>query len=287
MKILFIKSNIHHKNLNFILNCKKINFHIINSICDFYNVDINNFDAVISPCDDIDVSKYPNTKFIFGPQFSVFPEDRLSLIKRNKTVYNLLSDWVINIWTQFPACNNLKLVALPFGVDTEKFIDIKSIQDRNKVIVYFKHRNPSDLLFIENFLQRKNINYVIFSYDKKYDEEDYIYHLQNSKFCIWVDAHESQGFALQEALSCNVPLLVWTITSMNQEYGSNYKNWPATTTSYWDNICGEKFHNINELEETFNKLIDNINNYKPREFILENLSVEVCENRFINLINNM
>jgi hypothetical protein len=287
MKVLFIKSHIHHKNFNFILKCKQINFYIVDSINQINNIDLNSFDAVISPCDTIDVSKYPNTKFIFGPQFSIFPEDRLKIIKGPKTVYNLLSKWVINIWEKFPVCNNLNLVALPFGVDTEKFIDNKSIYERNKVMVYFKHRNPADLYFIESFLKYKNINYSVFSYDRKYHENEYISYLQNSKYCIWVDAHESQGFALQEALSCNVPLLVWNVTSMNQEYGSTYSNLPATTTSYWDNKCGELFYNVNEFEVTYNKFIENINNYKPREFILENLSVDVCESKLIEFINNM
>ena len=223
----------------------------------------------------------------FGPQFSVFPEESLNIIKGPKTVYNLLSNWVINIWRQFPVCNNLKLIALPFGVDTERFKDIKPISERDKVMIYFKHRNPVDLHFIENFLKTQYIEYTIFSYDTKYDENDYINYLQNSKFCIWVDAHESQGFALQEALSCNVPLLVWNVTSMNQEHMSNYSNLPATTTSYWDNKCGELFYNINEFEMTYNKFIENIDNYKPREFILDNFSIDVCENKLIDLINNM
>ena len=287
MKVLFIKSHIHHKNLNFILKCKKINFYIVESINAINIIDLNTFDAVISPCDTIDVSKYPNTKFIFGPQFSVFPEERLTIIKGSNSVYNLLSNWVINIWKNFPVCNNLNLIALPFGVDTEKFVDNKSITEKNNVMVYFKHRNPAELYFIESFFKYKNINYSVFSYDRKYDENQYISYLQNSKYCIWVDAHESQGFALQEALSCNVPLLVWNVTSMNQEYGSTYSNLPATTTSYWDNKCGELFYNVNEFEITYNKFIENINNYKPREFILENLSVDVCENKLIEFINNM
>lgn len=287
MKILFIKSHIHHKNLNFILNCKKINFYIVDSIHEIINLDLNLFDAVISPCVPIDVSKYPNVKFIFGPQFSVFPENTLNQIKGHKTAYNLLSEWVINIWKLYPICNDLNLVALPFGVDTDKFIDNKSIFQRNKIMVYFKHRNPSDLLFIENFLKLKNLDYHIFSYDKRYNESDYIEYLQNTKFCIWIDAHESQGFALQEALSCNVPLLVWNVTSMNQEYGSTYSNLKATTTSYWDNKCGEIFYDINSFEIIFDNFINNINNYNPREFILENLSTHICENKLIEFINNM
>ena len=287
MKILFIKSHIHHKNLNFILNCKKINFYIVDSIHEIINLDLNLFDAVISPCVPIDVSKYPNVKFIFGPQFSVFPENTLNQIKGPKTAYNLLSEWVINIWKLYPICNDLNLVALPFGVDTDKFIDNKSIFQRNKIMVYFKHRNPSDLLFIENFLKLKNLDYCIFSYDKRYNESDYIEYLQNTKFCIWIDAHESQGFALQEALSCNVPLLVWNVTSMNQEYGSTYSNLKATTTSYWDDKCGEIFYDINSFEIIFDNFINNINNYNPREFILENLSTHICENKLIEFINNM
>jgi len=287
MRVIFIKSHIHHKNLNFILNCKKINFFIVNSIADFYKMDISTFDAVISPCDPINVSQYPNMKFIFGPQFSVFPDNKLATIKGPNSVYNLLSDWVINIWRQYPICNNLRLIPLPFGVDTDKFVNIKPISERNNVVLYFKHRNPSDLHLVENFLRNKNISYNLFSYDQRYDEGNYLACLQNAKYAIWVDAHESQGFAIQEALSCDVPLLVWNVTSMNQEYGSNYSNLAATTTSYWDAKCGERFYHIGELETTYSRFIKNIENYRPREFIVENLSVEVCENKLIETIKSI
>jgi len=287
MQILFIKSHIHVKNLNFILKCKIIKFTIIEWVDDFYKMDISSFDAVISPCDPIDVSLYPNTKFIFGPQFSVFPDNKLNIIKGKNALYNLLSDWVVNIWKQYSICDNLKLVTLPFGVDTEKFKEVKSLSERNNVIVYFKHRDPLDLQLIENFLQNKNISYNLFSYDQRYDESNYIDCLQNAKYAIWLDAHESQGFAVQEALSSNVPLLVWNVRFMNQEFGSSYSDLAATTTSYWDAKCGEIFYNSEELEDTYNHFIINLAFYKPREFIVENLSVEACENRLIETIENM
>jgi hypothetical protein len=192
--------------------CKNIEFTIINYVDEINRFDLSTFDAVYSPCQPIDVSKYPSTKFIFGPQFSVFPENRLDIIKGPNSVYNLLSIWVTNIWQKYSICNDLKLIQLPFGVDTEKFVNTKSITEKNSVIVYFKHRNPIDLQLIEIFFKNKNISYNIFSYDTRYDEAKYLECLQNAKYCIWVDAHESQGFALQEALSCDVPLLVWNIT---------------------------------------------------------------------------
>ena len=81
MRVIFINSGVHHKNLNFILKCTKIDIQIINSVNEFYRMDISSFECVISPCEPIDVSKYPNMKFIFGPQFSVFPDNRLVIIK--------------------------------------------------------------------------------------------------------------------------------------------------------------------------------------------------------------
>jgi glycosyltransferase involved in cell wall biosynthesis len=176
---------------------------------------------------------------------------------------------------------------MPFGVDTEKFTPLKNINEKNKVLIYHKRRDPSELQYILNFFQNKNIEVKIFDYVNKYSEEEYLTYLQNAKFGIWVDAHESQGFALQEALSCNVPILVWNIKYMNQEFGSNYDNIPATTIPYWDERCGEYFYEIEELENIYDKFISKLDTYKPREFVLENLSMEVCENKLIDIIKNI
>ena len=38
--------------------------------------------------------------------------------------------------------------------------------------------------------------------------------LKQARFCIWIGRHESQGFAFQECLASNVPILVWDVQSM-------------------------------------------------------------------------
>lgn len=288
MKILFVRSNTHFKNLNFIINCKTINFYIVDSINAINNIDLNIFDAVFSPCEIIDVSKYPNTKFIFGPHCCLFPHEKnLEIVKGKNSIYIQPSDWPINFWKFCDVkTTELNIIPFAFGVDTERFVNTKDIQNRNQVFIYFKRRHPNELHYLENFLRFKNISYSIFSYVDRYDENDYLNYLQNSKYGIWLDAHESQGFALEEALSCNIPLLVWNITSMNQEHGSSYKNIPATTIPYWDEKCGEFFYNANELNNTFEIFISKLDSYKPRDFILNNLSIDICENNLIDLINN-
>jgi glycosyltransferase involved in cell wall biosynthesis len=286
MKVLFIKTNIHSKNLNALMKYN-IDFCIINHT-NLDSIDLSQFDAVYSPSVPINVLKYPNSKFLFGPHFSVFPEKKhMDLIRASNIIYIQPSDWAAKVWRNNSLCNGIRIESLPFGVDTDKFCKIKQINERNQVFIYFKRRQPNELNFIINFLHKNNINYKIFNYVNKYSENDYIQCLQNSKYGIWLDAHESQGFALEEALSCDVPLLVWNVTSMNQEYGSKYNNIPATTIPYWDKRCGEYFYHMNEFENIFNLFITNLETYRPREYILENLSIKKCEENFLDVISKI
>ena len=286
MKILYINVGMHAKNHNALMSYKNITFYVINNI-DFNNINLNDFDCVYSPSVPIDVSLYPNTKFIFGPHFSVFPElHQMNIINKSNSIYIQPSKWAAEVWKNHQYCKNIKIKPLPFGVETNKFNEIKQIKDRNQVFIYCKRRDPNEFNLIKKFLTSRNIEYKIFDYLQRYNENEYINYLQNSKFGVWLDAHESQGFALQEALSCNVPLFVWNIKSMRQEYGSSYSDIPATTIPYWDERCGEFFYNMNELEDKFNLFLSKLETYKPREYILENLSMEVCEKKLIEVIKN-
>jgi hypothetical protein len=163
MDLYLIDKYLHHKNLHFLQKCKKINVKYIN--INELNDNMSN-GLIYSAAIPINTSQYPKLKFLFGPQFSVLPDNRLLLIKRKDIYYNLLSEWIVNIWKKYSICNDLNLVTLPFGVDSEKFCEIKSINNRDKVIVYYKRRNPNELNYILNFLKKNNIEYILFFFKK-------------------------------------------------------------------------------------------------------------------------
>lgn len=211
----------------------------------------------------------------------------MNIIKGNNTVYIQPSEWVTKLWGNNNICYGIKQKSLPFGVDTDKFKNIMPIEERNKVFVYYKSRDPNLLNIIDSLLKSNNIDYKLFSYNNRYDENIYIEYLKHSKYGIWIGCHESQGFALEEALSSNVPLFVWNVKSMNEEYMSNYADIAATSIPYWDEQCGEHFYNLDELVSKFSLFLSKLYTYKPREYILEKLSMEKCEQQFINLIDEM
>ena len=249
-----------------------------------YN-DIPNYDLIFLPDNPIDTSKFPTKKFIFGNHFSVFPTNKLLLINNihNNSIYIQPSTWASRVWKDMHAEKYIPVKTLPFAVNTDKFSSNNNV--KHKVFIYFKSRKQSELELLTSHLKEKNVEYVIFDYRKRYKEEYYISWLKESKYGIWLGRHESQGFALQEALSMNVPLLVWDVTSMNQEEGYNYPEISGTVIPYFDKRCGEYFYKEDEFVEKYNKFISKLSTYKPREFVLENLSVEVCGERLKKLIN--
>jgi hypothetical protein len=129
---------------------------------------------------------------------------------------------------------------------------------------------------------------------KKYDEnEDYLPTLKRCKFGIWIGCHETQGFAFQEALSCNVPLFVYDSVSMKEEcridlplprftYSHVHQNLPATSASYFDEqMCGIVCKTQSDLDSKMNIFLQKLKNneYNPRQFIVDNLSVACFEQR--------
>ena len=284
MKIYLYNTNFHIKNKTFIEYYIK-KFHVrVNSIEDA--------DVIYSPDKFIDIDKYPTKKFIFGPHFSVFPNNTVKrfINVNNNSLYIQPSQPSVDTWLNEFNFKNLPMHSIPFGVDTEKFSPDPNINKTN-VIVYYKQRDPNEFKFLTTFLNNKNISYRVFNYLTKYQEKDFLDYLKTCKYGIVLGRHESQGFAIQEMLSCNVPLLVWGVKLRNQEYPykKEYVNVKSevSTVPYWSNSCGELFYTKEQLESSFNTFINNINTYEPRDFILNNLSFEKCCEKWNNLINSL
>ena len=284
MKFLFYNSFLHHKN-------RELLEVLVKSLGWEFSVgrDISDYDIIFSP--EYHICYSGEKKFIYGPHFSVYPDYKVQSIQKNqRCAYIQPSEWTYNFWKVFNTPVRNKTFIFPFPVNTDKFYPIKNIQERNKVFIYYKHRDPIELNFLENFLKNKGIEYRIFSYKVKYQEEDYLNYLRFSKYGIILDAHESQGFAIQEAMACDVPLLVWNVSNMQQEknnFENTYLNFYATSIPYWDSRCGEYFFNKEELETTFHTIIEKINTYKPRDYILDNLTIKKCAERLSYIVENI
>ena len=94
---------------------------------------------------------------------------------------------------------------------------------------------------------------------------------KSSEFGIVLGTTESQGFAIQSLLACNLPLIV--IDKKINHYGE-YKL-TGTTVPYWSNKCGVTVNTIDECKIELLNFIAELKNYSPSEMVIENLTYEV------------
>ena len=284
----------HHKNWASIQRmCKScdIEFEYTNNR---ERIKTSNYDILYCTSDYVDPTVIPSEiKIIYGPHFWVIPSGPVvgnyNPIFEGRWVFNSLSKWVGDFYLELAKEFTLPIAYFPFGVDTERFKPTYAEKTQD-CLVYIKHRSEVFISNILKILYTKNIVYKTIKYGS-YSEDQYISELQKSKFMVVLDAHESQGFALEEAMSADVPLLVIDATSMYDEIGSDGKstyahlrpkNLFATSVPYWSDECGIKITKETELEDALDRMLCSYTSYNPRDYIIDTLSDKVCMERILD-----
>lgn len=295
MKLLFHRPG-HHKNQHAIQQmCASVGWE-----CEFTTSDARlqhaDYDIVVLNSVYIPPERIPHrAKIIYGPQHWVFPTGPLVGAPRDdlkdRACYNVLSVWVSALYYEVSGPLIVPKACLPFGIDISRFSPVEGGERSLECIVYIKRRDPRISSEVFRFLQERGVQHVVYRYGS-YSESNYLRDLQRARYMIVIDAHESQGFAIQEAMSCDVPLLVINATTMYDEVNERgipiYKHMRpklllATSVPYWSDKCGRCFTDISLLPDVFRDFKSDLDagKFRPREFILETLSPEVCMRRIM------
>lgn len=229
--------------------------------------------------DDIDaLYKIKNLKeeikVLAGPNLFVYPKNIPKNLNLSKAVYIQPSKMVKDIWEKL-GYNKTPIEAWPVGIDTEKYSPFNDKKDI--VLVYFKNREISELDQIKKILQNKKINFETIIYGS-YNENDYYSLLKRTKYIIWLGMYESQGIALEEALSCNIPMIVLDNQKLLNDFDKD-----TTSAPYFDDRCGLKIKNMEKLDANIDIMEKTYMELKPRDYVLENLELKKQAEKFIDL----
>lgn len=286
MRVLLLNLGyIHAKNLNgFRAMCDYVGATLVES-SKLEEVANETWDLVWIPAGYVAPGRFSHKtkRIIMGPHNFVFPEPPWTVVafKDPRASYNCLSRWNQEAYMKMGGVADLPLVCLPYPVDTKSFMP--SLEKTHDCLVYIKLRNKENVMLALKQLEKLGLSYKTIRYGE-YTEEDYKEALKTCTFGLWIGRHESQGFALQEALSSGIPLVVWDIESMGEEwdmqretpvYRGAKADVRATTVPYWDARCGITVDRYT-LGEGLRFMHKNWPVYQPREYVLQELSVPVC-----------
>jgi hypothetical protein len=181
----------------------------------------------------------------------------------------------------------------PVGIDTESWLVGEPRAKQCDFLIYDKimwrrdEMVPRLLEPIKAELQRRKLSFMEIRYGQ-YNEQQYRQALWRSGAMLFLCEHESQGLAYQECLASGVPVLAW---DQGWWLDPNRFAWgdpeiPATSVPYFDERCGVRFRDIEEFPERLGEFLDRRAVMAPRDYILENLTLEKCSGHYLQILDD-
>ena len=190
-----------------------------------------------------------------------------------------------------------KVLAWPVGINADKWVPVPNDEKDLDILLYDKVRWEHDhyetelISPIKSCLVKWGLKVEVIRYGF-YREEEFHTLLGRSKAMVFLCEHETQGIAYQQALACGVPILAWERGGFWQDpsyFPDKVKFTSVSSVPYWDNRCGVKFNNISEFPTKLEEFLDKLNSHKftPRDYILENLTLEKCAQRYLEILEEV
>lgn len=214
----------------------------------------------------------------------------------------LCDDYPVAAYLQSCAwCNDIfkpyfgdKCKIWPVGIDTESWVPGNPRDKQCDFLIYDKimwrrdEMVPRLLEPIKAELQRRKLSFTEIRYGR-YNERQYQQALRRSRAMLFLCEHESQGLAYQECLASGVPVLAW---DQGWWLDPNRFAWddpevPATSVPYFDERCGVRFRDIEEFPERLGEFFDRRAAMAPRDYILENLTLEKCSHHYLQILDDV
>lgn len=159
-----------------------------------------------------------------------------------------------------------KIEVWPAGVNIDYW---KPNHDKkHQVLLYVKTDNRKMVKFVESYLEKHKINYSVIEYGK-YRKSEYRRRLSKAAWAIFLSESESQGIAMLEAWSMNVPTYVWNPGQVIYE-GNLIKD--TSSCPYLTEDTGDHWKNIVEFKGKFDIFTSNLDKYRPRWWVVNNMT---------------
>lgn len=260
------------------------------------NVRINDFDfARANPSHPICLNGYASVlehvrldnPAMFGPgDFGPPPASPKLREVNNMRIFTKPCPWICEIYRpQLGDAVRPMFVA----IDTDDWQPAPSAEKSLDFIVYDKiHWNRAererDLLEpVLQHLQSSGLSHTVLRYGEHHLGQ-FRDAVKAARGLIFICEHETQGLAYQEAMAAGVPILAWDEGCLVDPHQKKYA--PAglqvSSVPYFDERCGVKFK-IGGFGKACEQFMARRDRYRPRDYVLEQLSQEAGAKRFVEL----
>jgi hypothetical protein len=216
---------------------------------------------------------------VLGPGMLDHPAVNPALMKDHRfRLYIVTCQWME---ATFKPYYGEKVVQWFAGIDTAAWPNTSSQPKPYDCLIYDKirwHRGrvvPSLLEPVQHELARLGLSHSVIRYGD-HSQATYRKLLAQSRFMVFLCEHETQGFAYQEAMASNLPVLAWDPGFWEDPNRPKYSPdpVPACSVPYFSERCGLKFRHIDEFTSVLEQFLQRLESFSPRHFVEKNLSMQ-------------
>jgi len=216
-------------------------------------------------------------RLIVGPNISVRSNENNGLLAKPEIdVCVVPSNWVKKAYIEDEPSLKNRLRVWYAGVDESFWKPCNTITSNNKILIYCKTDDLKLCAKAEQVVQKCGFTPIRIKYGQ-YNKETYRKILSEVQFSIFLSSSESQGIALAESWSMNVPTLVLRANENQMISGKLFTN--VSSAPYLNKSVGDFWDNTKDLIS----LLTSNKKYQPRKWILKNMTDEVSAKKLINI----
>jgi hypothetical protein len=229
---------------------------------------------------------------LFGPSIYNHPIDDENLPKRHAVRQVLVpSEWVQRMFSEvWPGL----VTVWPVGIETERWTAAPARHKDIDVLIYdkiFRDREQFERTIFEPLLEelkRRGLVVVQLRYGS-YVDRQLLALSRRVRSMVYFSRHETQGIALQQILSSDVPVFAydpggeWQVPDYLRR---GVRFGPVSSVPYWDKACGVKFGDPQDVIPSFDAFWNGVETkaFAPRQMIFDRkLTLEDCAQAYADL----
>jgi hypothetical protein len=194
------------------------------------------------------------------------------------------SEWMIDFYRESPELAR-KCRACPCGVDADFWKPVGTPKGRT-CVVYWKSGDERFCEDAEAMVRRAGLEPVRVrsrhGQHKIFTPQDLRAALDRAVLSVFLSTFETQGIALAEAWSMNVPTVVWDPRGDAEWRGRRFT--AGSSAPYLTPATGVAFGEIGELKPALDGALQSLGCFQPRDWVLANMTDAACSRRLYELI---
>lgn len=220
-------------------------------------------------------------KLIIGPNImeNAYDFNRLAT-HRAIDICLVPSDWVKTCFeTDEPSLRG-RVKTWFAGVDTDFWQSTPHKKNSKNVLIYFKTGPEEFCHTVEEILAQHGWQTTRLTY-QSHTQEQYKNLLSSVQFAVFISKSETQGIALAEAWSMDVPTLVWD-PGENYNHGRFYKN--ISACPYLTPFTGTRWETFEQLRSILSTIETMLTSYAPRMWVLNNMTDALSAKQLLEIV---